>query len=66
MINVEHGASFGSGRGIRLGDHSGLGIDCNIMAPVSIGRDVMMGPNVLMVTANHRFDAFDAPIRLQG
>jgi maltose O-acetyltransferase len=33
---------------------------------VTIGRDVMMGPGVILLTRNHRFDRLDAPMRLQG
>lgn len=42
-VNVEHGAWFGSGRGVRLGDRSDLGMDVLCLGPVRIGRDVMMG-----------------------
>src|SRR5919202_797006 len=42
-VNIEHGAWFGSGRGIRLGDRAGIGMDALIVGPVDIGADVMMG-----------------------
>lgn len=65
-INIEHGATFGSGKGIRLGARSGLGIDAEIMGPVAIGDDVMMGPRCLIVSANHRFDDLTVPMNRQG
>ena len=65
-INIEHGAYFQTGQGISIGDHSGIGVDCTIGSPVEIGDDVMMGPQVVIFTANHCFDSCDTPMRLQG
>ena len=65
-INVERGAYFGDGSQIELGDRSGIGVDCELYGPVRIGRDVMMGPEVIVYTANHRFDRLDVPMRDQG
>lgn len=31
-----------------------------------IGNDVMMAPDVVMLTSNHRFDSLDVPIGQQG
>src|SRR6185312_10900368 len=60
------GAHFGSGKGIKIGARSSLGIDCNIAGPCSIGCDVLMGPNVKIKTLNHRFSRTDIPILKQG
>lgn len=64
-VNIEHGAFFASGRELALGDNSGLGLNCRITGPVSIGRDVMMGPNVIIVTQNHETADTAVPMRLQ-
>src|SRR3954469_6103436 len=48
-VNVEHGAWFGSGRGIELGDRSDLGMDCLVIGPLRVGRDVMMGPRCVIL-----------------
>ncbi len=64
-VNIEHGAFFASGRELELGDNSGLGLDCRVTGPVSIGRDVMMGPNVMIVTQNHETADTSIPMRLQ-
>lgn len=40
-VNFERGAVFGPL--LEVGDGSGIGINCEIYGPVSIGRDVMMG-----------------------
>src|SRR4051812_1227833 len=55
-INIEHGAYFGDGSQVRLGDRSGIGINCRLHGPVTIGRDVMMGPDVVILALSHRFD----------
>ncbi len=65
-INVERGAYFGDGSEIEIGDDSAIGIRCQLIGPVRIGRDVMMGPEVIIRTANHRFDRLDVPMRCQG
>lgn len=65
-INVEKGAYFGLGNEIEIGDHSGIGVDCQLWGPIRIGRDVMMGPEVVILTNNHRFDRVDVPMRGQG
>jgi maltose O-acetyltransferase len=67
-VNIEHGAYFGSGRQIKIGDNSGIGVDCHVPSDIRIGDDVMMGPDVLIISQNqnHRFDRLDIPMRLQG
>lgn len=65
-VNIEKGAYFGNGRHIIIGNNSGLGCHCNVHGPLTIGNDVMMGPNVTILTSNHNFDRLDIPMRLQG
>ncbi len=65
-INVERGAYFGTGAGIEIGDDSGIGVNCQLYAPITIGRDVMMGPEVIILTANHEFADLARPMHLQG
>lgn len=65
-VNIEHGAFFGRGDAIRLGNRSGIGIDCRLHGPVSIGDDVMMGPDVLVYAQAHEFGALDRPMMDQG
>lgn len=64
-VNIEHGAFFGSGRDIEIGDNSALGIDSRVSGPLSIGNDVMMGPNVSIFTQNHETENIYKPMRLQ-
>lgn len=65
-INVEHGAWFGSGRGVRIGAGSGIGLDCVIMGPVTLGENVMMGPRCLLVSWGHVTEDLDVPMSQQG
>ncbi|QEK11447.1 acyltransferase [Crassaminicella thermophila] len=65
-VNIEHGAFFGKGSDITIGDNSGLGIDCRVSGPLKIGKNVMMGPEVMIYTSNHRIDDLDKPIIMQG
>ncbi len=65
-VNIEHGATFGRGNNIWLGDDSDLGIDCDLRGEVHIGNFSIMGPEVVIWTTNHRIDRIDIPILQQG
>ncbi len=65
-VNVEHGAWFGSGKGVRLGDRSSIGMDALIMGPIDIGDDVMMGPRCILVSNRHDISRPDVPMNSQG
>lgn len=65
-INVEHGAFFGSGNEIIIGNYSGIGINARVTGPVTIGDNVMMGPEVHIYTSNHAFNRTDIPMIQQG
>lgn len=59
-VNIEKGAHFSSE--MILGDNSGIGINAQIAPYVSIGKDVMMGPDCMMYTANHGMERVDVPM----
>lgn len=63
-VNIEKNALFSPE--LRLGDYSGVGIDCEIYGPVTIGNYVMMGPEVVIYTSGHKFDRTDVPMMQQG
>jgi maltose O-acetyltransferase len=65
-VNVEHGAMFGSGRGIMLGDRSDIGLDALIIGPVTIGDDVMMGPRCTLLSDRHNTSSTARPMNRQG
>lgn len=64
-INIEHGVFFASGKDIEIGDNSGIGLNCRVTGPLKIGSEVMMGPDVMIFTRNHKNDRLDIPMRLQ-
>ena len=65
-INVEKNADFGKGEGISIGDNSGLGVNCQVRGPLEIGDNVMMGPDVRIMTAKHNTTRTDIPMCKQG
>lgn len=65
-VNIEKGADFGRGREISIGDHSGIGINCKVRGPLSIGDNVMMGPEVIILTSIHKFDDVAVPMNHQS
>jgi acetyltransferase-like isoleucine patch superfamily enzyme len=56
------------GVGVRVGDRTSIGRGNVIWGQggVTIGEDCLLGPNVTIVSENHRFDSLAAPIREQG
>lgn len=65
-INIEKGAYFGDGSQIEIGDNSGIGINCRVCGNVTIGNNVMMGPDVIILTRKHEFERMDIPMIEQG
>lgn len=63
-VNVERKAKFPYT--INIGDNSGLGVRCEINGRVYIGKDVLMGPDVIMYTVNHKFQDKNIRIIDQG
>lgn len=63
-VNIERNAHFTPG--LTLGNRSGIGIDCEVFGPVTIGDDVMMGPECVIYTSGHRHDRTDIPMMDQG
>ncbi len=65
-VNVERGAFFGFGERVRIGNNSSLGENSRLAGPVNIGANVMMGPDVIILTNNHEFARTDIPMIQQG
>lgn len=65
-VNVERLATFGKGFNIEIGNNSGIGINAHIPNDTIIGNDVMMGPNVYILSGNHDFRRTDIPMNKQG
>lgn len=65
-INIERLADFGRGDGISLGTNSNLGIRCRVRGPLEIGDNVMMGPDVEILTHAHKIDSTEIEMIFQG
>lgn len=63
-INIEKGAKFS--HRIERGDNSGIGVNARINGKVIIGENVMMRPNCIIYTLNHKHDRTDIPMCKQG
>lgn len=63
-VNVERGAVFTPE--VSIGNNSGIGINCELWGNIIIGDDVMMGPEVIIYTKNHKKDRIDIVMRKQG
>lgn len=61
-VNVEKNVFFGSGKGFKIGKNSGLGLNSRLQGPLSIGENVMMGPEVMIFTQNHNYNRTDIPM----
>jgi maltose O-acetyltransferase len=65
-VNIERKADFGKGTGIRIGDSSGLGVNCSVRGPLDMGANIMMGPDVTILTSIHNTVSTDIPMNQQG
>ena len=63
-VNIEQKAHFTPE--VSIDDYSGIGVSCEINGPVTIGKHVMMGPEVVIYTANHKIDDINITMDLQG
>ena len=65
-VNIEKGADFGTGEGIIIGTDSGIGKNAQVRGELKIGDNVMMAPDVVILTTNHNFNRLDIPMWSQG
>lgn len=63
-VNIEKKAHFTPG--LSIGDNSGVGIMCEVNGLVTIGKNVMMGPEVVIYSQSHKYDRTDIPMCEQG
>lgn len=65
-VNVENQCYIGSGKRIEVGDYSGIGQRCYLQGDIKIGNYVMMAPEVMILTENHRFEDSSRLMRFEG
>lgn len=51
---------------VKMGDRSGIGRNCELYGDITIGNDVLMAPEVIIRTKNHRYKKKNATIHRQG
>lgn len=54
-VNVEKGAKFTPE--LKIGHDSGIGVNAELYGPIEIGTSVLMGPEVVVYTRNHKHEA---------
>lgn len=59
-------STFCNWGGISIGSGSGLGVNCSVHGPITIGDNVMMGPDVTILTQTHNIERTDIPMGQQG
>src|ERR1019366_9015146 len=65
QVNVESRGLVADGSHISVGSGSGLGSGSRVYG-VTIGENVIVGPSVVFLKDNHRFDDPTRPIQSQG
>ena len=63
-VNIEHGAAISSK--LKIGDRSGVGIHCVCSGDITIGNDVMMAPECVILSKKPAFARIDIPMCEQG
>lgn len=63
-VNFEMGATFGTD--LEIGNNSGVGINARLSKGVKIGENVMMAPDVVILTVNHNIFDTGLPMIQQG
>ena len=66
-VNIERRAYFAKGFELSIDDNSGIGINCSVPGDITIGKNVLMGPNVFIFGGTtHVFKDPETPIKFQG
>ena len=65
-VRINRGANFGTGARIQLGENSSISVDCWVASDTVIGDDVMMAPQVTILSNSHNFSRTDISMRAQG
>jgi maltose O-acetyltransferase len=65
-LAINHGAHFGSGSTLSMGDYSSLGINARIIGDVTMGNYVGLAQNVFITAYGRELSGFDKPMMFQG
>ena len=64
-VNIEPKVIFSNMSESEIGDYSGIGMH-SFIGTVKIGRDVMIGEELMAISRNHIFNDTNIPMRKQG
>jgi maltose O-acetyltransferase len=65
-LRVARHANISSGQRVSLGNNCALAENLLILGDVNIGDDLMLGPQVVMISYNHEYSDSAIPMRAQG
>lgn len=65
-VEIKKNAYFGDGEKIEIGDNSELGINCIVNNDIKIGKNIMMGPDIIIYSNSHEYKSLDIPMKFQG
>jgi len=63
---VSRKVNFGSGARLMVGNDCTLASGLTVIGDVTIGDDIMLGPDVVMISYNHKYGDTERPMRIQG
>ena len=66
VSNINRKIYFGNGQNVCIGDYSSIGAGAILPNNIVIGKYVMMGPGLIALKWDHRFDRTDIPMCFQG
>jgi maltose O-acetyltransferase len=64
-VNIEPKVIFYNLKESQIGNNSGIGLG-SYVGTVNIGNDVMIGPEVIILSLDHQYNKLDVPMRYQG
>jgi len=65
-VIIKSKAYFGNGENVVIGDRSQIGANCKMENDLIIGDDVVMGPDIVIMSSSHAYNRLDIPINKQG
>jgi len=65
-VRIAPGARIQADRRVSLGNNSNIGQGCWLLGDITIGNNVMMAPQVIILSSNHEFRDVSKPMIEQG
>ena len=65
-VRVNPKADIGSGRRVSVGNNCNLAERLKVIGDLTLGNDVMLGPEVVFISYNHEVSDLTVPMRAQG